>query len=354
MRAVLLVGGEGTRLRPLTDTRPKPMMMLVDRPFIHHQLDQLRRHGVTDVIFSCGYLPDALRDHFGDGAALGMRFTYVVDPHPLGTAGAVKNAEEYLGDEPFFVFNGDVLTDLDLTALAERHQASGALATIALTPVEDPSAFGLVRLHPDGAVEEFVEKPSRDELRPGEPFLINAGTYLLSPAILASIPAGEKVSIERETFPAVASRGALHGFPSTAYWRDIGTHRSYLEAHHDVLGGVVRTDSPAGKRYVGAGATIHPGASVDALSSLGAGTTVGPGSTVVASVTGRGARIARGARVVRSVVGEGVRIDEGASVEGAVIGDGARVSAGASVGEGTVVATGAQLGAGRALAIAAT
>ena len=348
MHAVLLVGGEGTRLRPLTDNTPKPMLTLVDRPFINHQLDHLKRHGVTDVILSCGYLPDVVERFFGDGSAFGMRITYVVDPFPLGTAGAVKNAESHLDGEPFFVFNGDILTDLDLTALRHAHGASGAQGTIALTPVSDPSAFGLVRLNPDHSVEAFLEKPSPDVLRPGEPFNINAGTYLLDPEVLAAIPAEEKTSIERDTFPVVAERGALYGFPSDAYWRDIGTHRSYLEAHHDLLGGALATHSPTGDRYVASGTTIAAGATVDGGSSLGSGCSIGSGARVSGSVFGRGVRVARGAAVTNAIVGEGVRIDEGCVVEdGAVIGDGARIAAGGRVGAGAIVGTGAQLSPGR-------
>ena len=354
MHAVLLVGGEGTRLRPLTDNQPKPMLSLVDRPFINHQLDHLKRHGVTDVILSCGYLPDVVERFFRDGRAFGMRITYVVDPFPLGTAGAVKNAEAHLGREPFFVFNGDILTDLDLTALRDAHVASGAHGTIALTPVEDPSAFGLVRLNPDRSVEAFLEKPSRDMLRPGEPFNINAGTYLLGPEVLAAIPSGEKCSIERDTFPIVAARGALYGYPSDAYWRDIGTHRSYLEAHHDLLAGIVTTESPTGDRYLGPATTIAAGATVGGHSSIGPGCAIANGARVVGSVLGRGVRVGRGANVTGAIVGDGARLDEGCVVEaGAVIGGGARVAAGGRVLSGAIVATGDQVSPGREVTAAA-
>ena len=261
------MGGEGRRLRPLTDTRPKPMMPLVDRPFVAHQIDLLRRHGIDDIVFSCGYRPDALRAHFGDGSALGVRLRYVVDPEPLGTAGAIKNAEGLLDDAPFLVLNGDILTDLDLAAVIRAHEELGAEGVIALTPVEDPSAFGLVRLHDDSSVEEFVEKPSPDELRPGEPFRINAGTYLLSPSVLERIPQGRACSIEREIFPVLAERGALYGFPSDSYWRDIGTPASYLAAHHDVLDAALETESPVPGPYLGPGAQVAGGAEVDAQSS---------------------------------------------------------------------------------------
>jgi mannose-1-phosphate guanylyltransferase len=346
MQAVVLVGGEGRRLRPLTDTRPKPMMPLVDRPFVAHQLDHLRRHGITDVIFSCGYRPDALSAHFGDGAALGMRVRYVVDPEPLGTAGAIKNAEPLLDGGAILVLNGDILTDLDLGDVAARHRASGAAGTVVLTPVEDPSAFGLVRLHPNGAVEAFVEKPSPEELRPGEPFRINAGTYLLEPEALAGIPEGRACSIEREIFPVLAAAGRLYGAPSDAYWRDIGTPASYLAAHHDVLTGAVRTESPTGAAYVGPGAVIDPRAEVDPLSSIGPGATIAAGAVVRGSVVGEGSAVGEGAVLDDAILGAGVRVDAGAVLEpGAVVGDGAHVVAGARVDGAEPVPTGATAGA---------
>ena len=335
-QAVVLVGGEGRRLRPLTDTRPKPMMPLVDRPFVAHQIDLLRRHGIDDVIFSCGYRPDDLREHFGDGGSSGVRLRYVVDPEPLGTAGAIRNAMDLLEPEPFLVLNGDILTDLDIGAVLARHRESGASATVVLTPVDDPSAFGLVRLLDDGSVEEFVEKPGREDLRPGEPFRINAGTYLLDPAVLERIPAGRACSIEREVFPALAAAGVLHGFPSDAYWRDIGTPASYLAAHHDVLSGALLTESPTGAAYAGPGARIDPGAVVDALSSVGAG-----------------ARIAAAARVRRSIVGAGTEVGEGAELDGAIVGEGVAIGAGARLGPGALVGDAAVIAAGSVVDVSA-
>lgn len=329
MQAVILVGGEGTRLRPLTATRPKPMMPLVDRPFVAHQIDHLRRHGITDIVFSCGYRPDALEAHFGDGEAAGVRLRYVVDPMPLGTAGAVANAIGLLGDEDVLVFNGDILTDLDLDAFIGAHREVRARASIALTPVEDPSAYGLVRLNPDRSVLEFLEKPSRDQLMPDEPFLINAGTYLLSRAVVASIPTGRSCSIEREVFPDVAAGGGLFGYPSRCYWRDIGTPASYLEAHGDVLAGRVRTDSPAGDAYVGDGTRVADGARVAGGASVGAGGSVGEGAVVDGAVAGDGADIGAGARLRGCVLGAGVAVGDGAVIEGlVVVGDGARIAPG--------------------------
>lgn len=329
MQAVVLVGGEGRRLRPLTETRPKPMVPLVDRPFVAHQIDHLVRHGIRDVVFSCGYRPDALERHFGDGSAHGVRLRYVVDPEPLGTAGAVANAIGLLERDDVVVLNGDILTDLDLDAVIAAHRASGGEATIVLTPVDDPSAYGLVRLDDARRVTEFVEKPSPDQLIPGEPFLINAGTYVLSPAALRLIPRGVPCSIEREVFPVLAERGTLFGFPSDAYWRDIGTHASYLAANADVLDGTVRTDSPvSGGRYVAPGAVLAADADVRA------------------SVVGRGARVGAGARVVGSVIGDGARVGAGAVVDGSVLGDGADVGDGARVAGLVVAGDGASVGSG--------
>ena len=344
-QAVVLVGGEGRRLRPLTDTRPKPMMPLVDRPFVAHQIDLLRRHGIDDVIFSCGYRPDALRAHFGDRSPEGVRFRYVVDPEPLGTAGAVKNAEELIRDGAFLVLNGDILTDLDLDAFGARHRETGAAGTIALTPVEDPSAFGLVRLRDDGAVDAFVEKPAPEDLIPGEPYRINAGTYLLEREVLDRIPAGRSCSIEREIFPLLAADGTLYGYPSDAYWRDIGTPASYLAAVHDVLTGALHTESPTGCGYLGRDARVDPSATVDGLSALGPGAMVGAGATVTASAIGAGARIGDGATIDGAIVGEGVEVAGGVRLgPGAIVGDRAVVGAGAVVDPAVPVPTGGRIG----------
>ncbi len=329
IQAVILVGGEGTRLRPLTDTRPKPMMTLVDRPFVEHQLDHLRRFGITDVIFSCGYLPRAIQDYFGTGQTLGMTLHYVIDPEPLGTAGAVKNAEELLTSDRILVLNGDVLTDLDVAALVEQHEQSEVDATIALTPVDDPARYGLVRLHADNRVAAFVEKPTPDQLLPNEPYLINAGTYLLEHAVVDRIPAGRPGSIERDIFPSLAVEGRLAGFPSDCYWRDIGTPESYLQAHLDVLGGVVRTDSPTGEAYVATGCSLAADARVSSATTVGKG-------TVVAS----------GAVIERSVIGSGVAIGENVRIRGAIIGCDVTVGADAQLGAGVVVGDNAVIASG--------
>src|SRR5919205_3758914 len=236
MQAVILVGGEGTRLRPLTSTVPKPVVPLVDRPFLAYMLEWLKGHGVDDVVMSMGYLATAVRNVLGDGSAYGLRLRYVEEPDPRGTAGALKYAEQLL-DERFLMLNGDVLTDIDLGAQIAQHERTGAVGTLALVPVPDPSAYGLVRLHEDHSVKGFLEKPSADQI---DTNLISAGAYVLERSILDLIPADRNVSIEREVWPRLVGNG-LFGFPADAYWMDIGTPERYLRGTFDILEGNVIT-----------------------------------------------------------------------------------------------------------------
>src|SRR5580698_7381353 len=230
MKAVVLVGGEGTRLRPLTLTAPKQMLPIVGVPMIERVLGHLASHGVDEAVLSLGYLPDAFMKAYPEGAVDGVHLTYAVEPEPLDTAGAVRFAATFGAvDETFVVVNGDVLTDLDLSALIEFHRARDAEGTIALHPVADPSAFGVVPTDEVGRVTAFVEKPPRDEAPTNE---INAGTYVLEPSVLARIPEGGRVSIERETFPAMVRDGGLFARSDDSYWLDTGTPAAYLQAHH--------------------------------------------------------------------------------------------------------------------------
>jgi len=328
LRAVILAGGEGTRLRPLTYTVPKPLLPIGNRPFLEHQLTWLAGHGVTEVVLSIGYRPDAFTGRFAGGVVDGLTLTLAVESEPLGTAGAIRYAAEtgfadLSGDtsEPgrFLVCNGDVLTDLDVTALVRFHDESGAEATISLTRVEDPSAFGVVPTTPDGRVLGFVEKPP-----PGQAPTdwINAGTYVLEASVLRSIPAGRAVSIERETFPSLLARQArLFALASGGYWLDIGTPANYLQANIDRLAG--------GESLCPPDVTVAAGAVVES-SVLGPGVVVGEGARVVRSVLLEGARVEAGARVVDSVVGAAAVVGPGAVVEDvSVIGPGASVPAGA-------------------------
>ena len=231
MQALLLAGGEGTRLRPLTNTIPKPVVPLAGRPHIAYVIDWLEEHGVDDVVVSCGHLAEGVRAAL-DGSG-GPKLTFVEEPDARGTAGAIRFAEDRLG-ERFFVLNGDVLCDLDLGALVSQHESTGARATIALYPVEDPSAYGLVHRADDGEIEEFLEKPDPGALERIDTDEINAGAYLLERSVLDEIPSGRAVSIEREVFPKLVGHG-LYGRRLEGYWIDIGTPERYLQANWDIL-----------------------------------------------------------------------------------------------------------------------
>src|SRR6185295_18742725 len=231
MKAVILAGGEGTRLRPLTLTTPKPVVPVVDRPFLRHQLDLLASAGVHEIVFSVAYRPENVQAVFGDGRALGRRIHYAIEDTPLGTGGAVKNAEPHL-DDVTVVFNGDVLTDVDLPAVVRGHRESGARATLVLTPVPNPAAYGLVETDPSGRVTRFIEKPTDPSQITTD--TINAGIYVLDTSTLALMPAAQNLSIERVFFPGLLGRGDLvRAWVHRGYWIDIGTPEKYLQVHRD-------------------------------------------------------------------------------------------------------------------------
>src|ERR687893_87405 len=237
MQAVILVGGQGTRLRPITYDTPKALVPLRNRPFMGYMLDFLRSGGLDGAVLSMGYLPDQIQEYLSESGLDGFSVDYAVEDRTLGTAGGIKNAERYLRDRgPVVAVNGDVLSGLDLARLIEKHEGSDALATITLTSVEDPTAYGLVEVDHDMVVHRFIEKPAADEVTTS---LVNAGVYVLEPQVLEMIPSHREVSIEREIFPELQAMGRLRAYVSSSYWRDIGTPRSYLAASHDVLSGAV-------------------------------------------------------------------------------------------------------------------
>ena len=357
MQAVVLVGGEGTRLRPLTYGTPKPMIPLMNVPFLERSLLRLKAAGITDVILPAGYLPEAITEYFGDGSRLGLRMTYVIEETPLGTAGAIKNVERFI-DGPFFVLNGDILTSLDLTAMIRFHEERGGLGVLHLIRVEDPSAFGCVVHDREGRITAFIEKPPRDQAPTNE---INAGTYLLEPAILDFIPPGRNVSIERETYPAViAGPRPLYAYTTDDYWIDLGRPEHYLAAHRHIFDGRM----PLGIEVTG-DAVTGPGAA-----TYGPGTVIGPALVGAGSYVAAGARVGpyvalgddcvieEGAVVRESILWDNVRIGRNATVEGAIlasrcsIGEGASVFRGAVIGHdvdvdpGSVVSGEARLGKG--------
>ncbi len=321
MKAVVLVGGFGTRLRPLTTNVPKQMLPVVGTTMLEHVLTGLAGHGVSEAVLSMGFLPDAFREAFPDGVCGGVQLHYAVEPEPLDTAGAIRFAALDAGiDERFIAVNGDVFTDLDLGALIDFHDSSGATGTLALTPVDDPSRFGVVPTDDDGKVLGFIEKPP-----PGEAPTnwINAGSYVLEASVLDLIEDGRKVSIEREIFPALAADGSLYAQGSEAYWVDAGTPESYLQVQLDLIDGVRGGHWPA----------VHVAAAVadDAVierSVIEAGATIGAGATVTRSMIGRGAVVEAGASVTDSVVAAGASIGANSEIaELSVIGAGESIAA---------------------------
>ena len=320
MHAIVLVGGRGTRLQPLTDTRPKPMLPILGAPFLEHQLAYLKRHGVRTVTFACGFLPNQIVSYFGDGERVGLELNYVIEPEPLDTAGAIAFAARTHEPQRLLVCNGDILTDIDVTALVELHESRDAVATIALTPVEDPTRYGLVRTADDGAVEAFLEKPTVEEA--GDDRYINAGTYVLEPSVFDLVPEGARMNIEREVFPKLVGRG-LYAFGFDGYWNDIGTPDSYRTANQDAAWGRIAGIRPTETRPQ----WIDPDAKV------ASGATLEGGCVVLA-----GAVVEDGAHVTGSVLLEHSFVGRDADVEDAIIGEGARVEPGAFVRAGEVVA----------------
>jgi len=342
--AVILVGGEGTRLRPLTSRTPKPMLPLVDRPLLAYTFEHLRRHGVDRAILSCGYLPTPIQEHFGERYG-DLEVEYRVEPSPLGTGGGIRFGAEGL-DRTFVALNGDVLHGADLGAMLAAHRERGAAGTILLVPVEDPSRYGLVRCADDGRVRAFVEKPRPEEI---DTNLINAGLYVLEPEVLDLIPEGEPVSIERDVFPQLVDEGRLYGFRLEGYWRDVGTPESYLHAHRDVLERTFATElgDALGRGYtlVCDGAVVAPGARLVPPVYVGAGATIAAGARVGSSaVVGAGARIDEGAVVESAVVGARAVVGSRASVSGSIVGEEAEIGAGCDVRALAVVGPGARVG----------
>ena len=342
MKAVILAGGEGTRLRPLTLQLPKPVAPIANVPFLGYQLDLLRRHGITEAILSLGYRPDRIEAVLGDGSRFGVRLRYVVEQSPLGTAGAFKNAEPFL-DGPAVVFNGDILCDFDLTEILGSHRRRSAAATLTLTRVENPSAYGLVETGEDGRIARFLEKPGLDQVTCDT---INAGLYVLEPEVLKAIPAGVNTSFEREVFPGLLARGRpVHAYISPGYWIDIGTPSKYLQAHRDILQG--RFVAPvAGFRFSRSGPPRQEGCAGFVWNSVVASSArIGKGSRILGCAIDRDCRVGEGAVIDGSVLWKGVQVGEGAQLRGCILGSGSRVGPHAVVGEGVVLGDDSRLSA---------
>ena len=357
--AVILVGGQGTRLRPLTDRVRKDMLPLVDRPLLAYTFEHLARHGVERAIVSCGYLPDQIQTSFGERHD-DMALEYAVEDEPLGTGGAIGFAGREL-EGSFFALNGDSLREADLGELVAFHRSTGAKATILLTPVADPSRYGLVRIASDGRVETFLEKPRPEEI---DTDLINAGLYVLEPEVLELVPPDRAVSIEREVFPKLAAEGSVYGVDLPGYWLDVGTPESYLQAHRDVLerifltevGEALGTDftlvdptadvHAAAKLvppvYVGPGAVVEEGARLGSLAVLGAGARLEARGVVENAVIGARTVVGAGASVVGSIVGADAELGKGCELHNLAV-----VGPGAVVGDGNVLDYGLRVGAGQ-------
>lgn len=346
MQAVILVGGEGTRLRPLTSSTPKPAIRLVDRPFIYYMLDWLSAHGVREAILACGFRTDRLRKTLGNQPRRDIKLRFVEEPEPLGTGGALKFAAQYLEDR-FLMFNGDVLTDIDLSAQIAQHKETGAVGTLALVPVEDPTAYGLVRIDQQThAVSEFLEKPDPRQI---DTNLISAGAYILEQSVLNLIADGRAVSIEREVWPALVGNG-LYGYPSDSYWVDIGTPHSYLQATEDILSGTidlvnqpVSQPSPA-NAHIGIGCLLEQDieigneARIDRHSVIGYGTRIGEGTLISRSVIFEGAHIGDHCSIVDCVVGSHAKIADGVELHEQTL-----IGAGSSIAEGNLLARGIRI-----------
>jgi mannose-1-phosphate guanylyltransferase len=323
VKALVLAGGFGTRLRPLTLTRPKHVLPIANRPHIDHVFELLARHRVDEVVLLTSYLATAFGDVLARAAGLGLTVEVTHELEPLGTAGALKNAQDYVAGDTFLVFNGDILTDVDLLDVLAWHRSRDAEATILLTPVSDPSAYGVVSTEAGGRVLDFIEKPA---LGTAATNLINAGVYVFEPSVLELIPSNEVVSAERQLFPRLVAEGArMFGRATDAYWMDIGTPEKYLEANLDALAGRFSTTavpSPGDDLVLSAtGVRVAEGARVSS-SCLGAGSLIEEDATVERAVLLPGAAVRGGARVERSILGQEATVLPGAQVVGRAIADG--------------------------------
>ncbi|MEV3930191.1 MULTISPECIES: sugar phosphate nucleotidyltransferase [unclassified Streptomyces] len=346
--AILLVGGKGTRLRPLTVHTPKPMVPAAGVPFLTHQLARARAAGVQHIVLATSYLAEVFEPYFGDGSSLGLSIEYVTEDEPLGTGGALRNVASRLAsgpDEPVIVFNGDILTGLDIRSLVAAHTTSGADVSLHLTRVEDPRAFGLVPTDVTGRVTAFLEKPQTPEEIVTDQ--INAGAYVFRRSVIDTIPEGRPVSVERETFPGLLDSGAhLQGMVDSTYWLDLGTPQAFVRGSADLVLG--RAPSPAvpgrcGDRLVLPTASVASDAKLTGGTVVGEGALIGEGARISGSTVLDGAVVGPGAVITDSLVGAGARIGSRTVLTGAVIGDGAQVGADNELRDGIRVWCGAVL-----------
>jgi mannose-1-phosphate guanylyltransferase / phosphomannomutase len=340
VKAVVMAGGEGTRLRPMTANQPKPLLPVANKPIMEHVLRLLKRHGFTETVVTVQFLASLVRNYFGDGEDVGMSLQYATEETPLGTAGSVKNAEDALRDTPFLVISGDALTDIDLSALVQAHKENGALVTVALTRVPNPLEFGIVIAGDDGRIQRFLEKPTWGQVFSDT---VNTGIYVMEPEVLAKVPAGEAVDWSGDVFPQLLESGAaLFGWVADGYWEDVGTHESYLKAQADVLSG--RVDTEIEGFEMSPGVWVAEGAEVDPEALLSGPLVIGGYAKVEAgaqlrefTVVGSNVVIKEGAFLHRAVVHNNVYIGQGVTLRGCVIGKNTDVMGGARIEESAVV-----------------
>jgi mannose-1-phosphate guanylyltransferase len=358
VKAVILVGGKATRLMPLTTNTPKAMVPVLNTPFLEHVIRHLRGHGIKEIVLAQGHLAGPIESFMGNGKKFGVKLSYSIETTPLGTAGAVKNAQKYV-DDRCLVLNGDIFTDLDITAMLEFHRAKQAMVTIALTPVEDPSAYGLIETDAKQKVTRFLEKPSPSEITTNN---INAGTYILEPEVLERIAPGVPVSFEREVFPGLlADKQPVFGYSSPAYWIDIGTPAKYLQLHQDLLAGKAGMSF---NQLIGKGGDIHPGVRIEGPVAVGENCTIGsdvriigpgaigPGCKIEAGVcirdsviwqnTSIGARV----QIKDSIIADKCIINADSTIESSVLGDGVAVPTRSTLKPGTRLDSGVTFGQG--------
>ncbi|MBC7544075.1 MAG: NDP-sugar synthase [Candidatus Sericytochromatia bacterium] len=353
MQAIIIAGGQGTRLRPLTYDLPKPIIPIFNRPLLYYQIELLKRHGITDIILNLHYLADVLETTLGDGSAWGVQLRYVYESQPMGTAGAVALARPLLGREPVLVLNGDVLTDLDLTRFLAFHRDLRAKVSIGLTRVSDPTAYGLVFVDPHGRVSRFLEKPSYDEAVVDT---VSAGLYWLEPEVLDRIPAGEPYSFERGLFPSLLADGqVLGGYFGRSYWLDIGTPRKYYQAHHDILSGRLALSIPdirpnADQIWIGPGTEIDPSASLLGPVYLGRGVRIGRHARINPyTIIGDGVTIGDGAWIGESLIWPHSVIGPACRLQGAIVGKHCQLERDCQIGHGMVLGGETRLGKGSIL-----
>jgi len=352
MKALILVGGKATRLVPLSVNTPKSLVPVVNVPILEHVINHVKEHGIREIILAQGHLAHSIEAYFGDGSRLGVAIYHSYEDVPLGSAGAAKNAAKYL-DGPFLVLNSDVFSDIDFSAMLRLHQERGAKATIATTPVEDPTMYGLVESDATGRVRRFLEKPKREEVTTN---MINAGAWFVEREVLALVPANINFSFERNVFPALVGGGQpVYAFGASGYWIDMGTPEKYLQLHRDLLSGKCRRYplSADERPVIGEGSAVDPTAQmtgrvvigprckvggrtrIEGPVVMGAGCAVEEGAAIKDTVVWRDAFIGQGASVSSSVVADNCRLEAGCLVEGAVLGDNVVIRRGARVGEGT-------------------